>query len=117
MTRQWTPIKEYSDILFDYYNGIARITINRPEVYNAFRPQTNHQILEALGICRDRSDIRVVVLTAPETRLFAAAATSITKAVVATAMPTTLRVLTFWMYTRLYARSPSPSLLWSTDMP
>ena len=63
MTRQWTPVKEYSDILFDTYNGIARITINRPEVYNAFRPQTNHQILEALGICRDRSDIRVVVLT------------------------------------------------------
>ena len=27
--REWTPIKEYEDILFDYYNGIARITINR----------------------------------------------------------------------------------------
>lgn len=32
-TRNWTTIKEYSDILFDFYNGIARITINRPEVY------------------------------------------------------------------------------------
>ena len=39
--RNWTKIKDYSDILFDFYNGIARITINRPEVYNAFRPQTN----------------------------------------------------------------------------
>ena len=30
MQRQWTPIKEYSDILFEYFEGIAKITINRP---------------------------------------------------------------------------------------
>ena len=34
--REWTPIKEYEDILFDYYNGIARITINRERYRNAF---------------------------------------------------------------------------------
>jgi naphthoate synthase len=61
--RQWTRIKEYSDILFDYYEGIARITINRPEVYNAFRPETNRQMIEAMDICRERQDIGVVVLT------------------------------------------------------
>ena len=49
MTRNWQTIKEYSDILFESYNGIARITINRPEVYNAVRPQTNEQILDALA--------------------------------------------------------------------
>ena len=38
MTRNWLKIKDYTDILFDFYEGIARITINRPEVYNAFRP-------------------------------------------------------------------------------
>lgn len=70
MKRQWTPIAEYSDILFDQFEGIARITINRPEVYNAFRPQTNFQILEALGICRDRADIRVVVLTGAGDKAF-----------------------------------------------
>lgn len=32
MQRQWTPIKEYSDILFEYFEGIAKITINRPQV-------------------------------------------------------------------------------------
>lgn len=29
----WTPIKSYTDILFDFFEGIARITINRPKVY------------------------------------------------------------------------------------
>ena len=59
--RVWTPIKEYSDILFDYFEGIARITINRPQIYNAFRPDTNEQMLDALDICRNRADIGVVV--------------------------------------------------------
>lgn len=40
MQRQWTPIKEYSDILFEYFEGIAKITINRPQVRNAFTPTT-----------------------------------------------------------------------------
>ena len=70
MKRQWTQIKEYSDILFEQYNGIGRITINRPEVYNAFRPQTNFQILEALNYCRDHKDIRVVVLTGAGDKAF-----------------------------------------------
>lgn len=62
-TRTWTSIKEYSDILFDFYNGIARISINRPEVYNAFRPQTNAQMLDAFNYCREHPEVRVVVLT------------------------------------------------------
>ena len=37
----WKTIKEYDDILFEKFEGIAKITINRPEVYNAFRPKTN----------------------------------------------------------------------------
>ncbi|MFG6387279.1 MAG: 1,4-dihydroxy-2-naphthoyl-CoA synthase [Muribaculaceae bacterium] len=61
--RNWQTIKEYTDILFDFYDGIARISINRPEVYNAFRPQTNREILDALDYCRDCPEVRVVVLT------------------------------------------------------
>ncbi len=68
--RVWTPIKEYSDILFDYFEGIARITINRPQVYNAFRPDTNEQMLDALDICRNRADIGVVVLTGAGDKAF-----------------------------------------------
>ena len=62
-TVQWTTIKEYQDILFDFHEGIAKITINRPEVYNAFRPETNMDMLDAMEICRERQDVRVVVLT------------------------------------------------------
>lgn len=41
--RNWTQIKKYDDILFEQYGKIAKITINRPEVYNAFRPKTNFE--------------------------------------------------------------------------
>lgn len=68
--RNWKAIKEYSDILFDYFEGIAKITINRPQVYNAFRPDTNQQILDALEICRERNDIGVVVITGAGDKAF-----------------------------------------------
>lgn len=66
----WTTIKEYTDILFDYAEGIAKITINRPEVYNAFRPLTNEEMLDAMRICRDREDISVVILTGAGDKAF-----------------------------------------------
>lgn len=59
----WKPIKEYTDIIFEQFEGIAKITINRPQVYNAFRPQTNSEMLDAMRLCRERADIGVVVLT------------------------------------------------------
>jgi len=59
----WETIKEYSDIKFEFFEGIAKVTINRPEVYNAFRPQTNFDMLDAFDICRERQDVSVVVLT------------------------------------------------------
>lgn len=69
-TRKWETIKEYSDILFEYYKGIAKITINRPEVYNAFRPETNMQMIEAMDIARERQDVNVVVLTGTGDKAF-----------------------------------------------
>ena len=52
--REWTTIKEYEDIRFEFFEGIAKITIDRQEVYNAFRPQTNFEMLDAINICRER---------------------------------------------------------------
>ena len=68
--RQWTPIKEYTDILFEQCGGIAKITLNRPKVYNAFRPLTNAEMLDAMNICRDRQDIGVVILTGAGDKAF-----------------------------------------------
>ena len=68
--RKWETIKKYEDILFDFFEGIAQITINRPEVYNAFRPETNQEIINALEQCRERNDISVVVLTGKGDKAF-----------------------------------------------
>ena len=59
----WQPIKEYTDIIFEKVEGIAKITINRPEVRNAFRPQTLTELIEAFAISREDPEIGVVILT------------------------------------------------------
>ena len=63
MTRIWKEIKEFKEILFEEYNGIAKITINRPRYRNAFTPLTVSEISQALDYCREAQDISVVVLT------------------------------------------------------
>jgi naphthoate synthase len=60
---RWEPIKEYKEILFSLYNGIAKISINRPEKHNAFTPLTVQEMIDAMNICRDRTDIDVIILT------------------------------------------------------
>lgn len=60
----WHRIKTYEDIKFEKTEeGIAKITINRPEVRNAFRPETVKEMEDAFKICRNQSDIGVVILT------------------------------------------------------
>jgi naphthoate synthase len=59
----WQPIKEYKEILFHKYEGIARISINRPHVHNAFTPLTVQEMIDAMHICREDADVSVVILT------------------------------------------------------
>jgi len=59
----WKPIKEYKEILFHQYQGIARISINRPEVHNAFTPLTVNEMIDAMLICRESAAIGVIILT------------------------------------------------------
>ncbi len=66
----WTKIKDYTDIKFEFFEGIAKITINRPRVYNAFRPETNMEMLDAMNICRERNDVGVIVLTGEGDKAF-----------------------------------------------
>ncbi|MFQ5751638.1 MAG: 1,4-dihydroxy-2-naphthoyl-CoA synthase [bacterium] len=59
----WQTLKEFEDILFQFYNGIAKISINRPEVHNAFRPKTVFELLEAFELARQNTEVGVVILT------------------------------------------------------
>jgi naphthoate synthase len=62
-TVQWQTIKEYEEILFQFYDGIAKITINRPERRNAFTPLTVQEMIDAMVICREDPRIDVIILT------------------------------------------------------
>ena len=61
--RQWKTIREFEEILFESYNGIAKITINRPRFRNAFTPKTTYELSVAFNLCREMQDISVVLLT------------------------------------------------------
>lgn len=64
MAIEWTHgPKQYEDILYETYHGIAKITINRPEVRNAFRPKTVTEMIDAFTVARDAADIGVIILT------------------------------------------------------
>ncbi len=60
---EWTLTGDYQDILYHKNQGIAKITINRPEVRNAFRPLTVKELSHALSDARDDSKIGVIILT------------------------------------------------------
>lgn len=59
----WKQVKEYKEILFHTFEGIARISINRPHVHNAFTPLTVKEMIDAMHHCREDADIRVVIFT------------------------------------------------------
>jgi len=59
----WREVKEYQDITYQKADGVARIAFNRPEVRNAFRPETLHELLEAFRDAGEDTRIGVVLLT------------------------------------------------------
>src|SRR5712692_6329251 len=59
----WTKVRDFQDIKYEHFEGIAKVTINRPEVRNAFRPETVSEMQEAFSHARDDSSIGVVLLT------------------------------------------------------
>lgn len=59
----WKPAGEYGDIRYEHAEGIAKITIDRPEVRNAFRPQTLFELQDAFNAARDDPSIGVIILT------------------------------------------------------
>lgn len=64
MTESWVKIKHFEDIKLEKTeDGIAKITINRPQVRNAFRPETVEEMQQAFEICRNDNSVGVIILT------------------------------------------------------
>lgn len=63
MNYNWIKAKDYKDIVYEKLDGIARITINRPEVRNAFRPETVLEMFDAFNDAREDSNVGVILLT------------------------------------------------------
>src|SRR4051812_35428879 len=66
MSVEWRKVKDYEDIIYEHDaegEGMAKITINRPEVRNAFRPQTVHEMIDAFQHAANDMNIGVVLFT------------------------------------------------------
>ncbi|MCH8032309.1 MAG: 1,4-dihydroxy-2-naphthoyl-CoA synthase [Bacteroidetes bacterium] len=63
MSSNWQKVKDYEDIIYEKMDGIAKVTINRPEVRNAFRPETIIEMYNAFSDAREDQDIGVILLT------------------------------------------------------
>ena len=66
----WERSGTYEDILYETSGGIAKITINRPEVRNAFRPQTLFELQHAFNVARDDAEIGVIIFTGAGDKAF-----------------------------------------------
>lgn len=70
MPVSWKSAGDYTDIIYEVGNGIAKITINRPEVRNAFRPTTLFELSAAFDAARDDETIGVIILTGAGEKAF-----------------------------------------------
>ncbi|QDA75062.1 1,4-dihydroxy-2-naphthoyl-CoA synthase [Listeria seeligeri] len=70
MSFNWQTEKEYEEIKYESYEGIAKITINRPQVHNAFTPKTVTEMIDAFNRARDNSNLGVIILTGEGDKAF-----------------------------------------------
>jgi len=66
----WQKSSGYEDVVYERAEGMAKITINRPEVHNAFRPQTVKDLIRAFEAAREDPEVGVVILTGAGDRAF-----------------------------------------------
>jgi naphthoate synthase len=67
---EWIQTGNFEDIYYQKYDGIAKITINRPEIRNAFRPKTVVEMMQALDEARNDDTIGVIILTGEGEKAF-----------------------------------------------
>ena len=70
MKAGWRRQGRYEDVIYETWDGMAKITINRPEVRNAFRPTTVFELSQAFEKARDDPRIGVIILTGAGTQAF-----------------------------------------------
>lgn len=70
MTIQWKQVRTFEDIVYHKAEGIARISINRPELHNAFRPKTVVELIDAFTDAREDQSIGVILFTGEGGRAF-----------------------------------------------
>ncbi|KGL38677.1 1,4-dihydroxy-2-naphthoyl-CoA synthase [Listeria newyorkensis] len=67
---EWKKEKDYTEIKYETYEGIAKITIDRPQVHNAFTPKTVIEMIDAFTIAREDSKVGVIILTGEGEKAF-----------------------------------------------
>jgi len=67
---EWVPVREYEEIKYEFHEGIAKISINRPHVHNAFTPKTVMELIDAFTRARDDQRVGVIILTGEGDRAF-----------------------------------------------
>jgi naphthoate synthase len=67
---EWAPAGSYEDILYEKADGIAKISINRPDVHNAFRPPTLAELRDAFAKARDDLEVGTIIFTGAGTEAF-----------------------------------------------
>src|ERR671930_2035776 len=70
MAVAWRKVRDFQDILYEHVEGIAKISINRPEVRNAFRPETIFELKQAFGEAHEDPSVGVIILTGAGTEAF-----------------------------------------------
>src|SRR5919197_2303838 len=70
MAVAWRKVRDFQDIKYEHFEGIAKITINRPEGRNAFRPQTIFELKQAFAAAHEDPSIGVIILTGAGTEAF-----------------------------------------------
>jgi len=70
--RNWKSLHEFEEIKLEYWNHIAKITINRPRYYNAFTPTTTTEMAVAFTMCHENMDVYTIILTGEGDKAFCA---------------------------------------------
>ena len=114
----WQAGKAYREIIYETCDGIAKITINRPERRNAFTPLTVNELYDAFTVARDDAAIGVIILTGAnhegrsEDQAFCSGGDRRSAATAAMWARTTSRASTCWTSSASSAWCPSPSSPW-----